>query len=973
MRNDGGGRSRLSRRRLLQLAAASTVPTAGAGLATGGLGTGGRETVDAPTFAVRQGDEVYTVRALGDGRDVVAHYDPPRTHDQESGGHLHSSTSDLPVSNASRLYFWDGPEGLGMVVLHDTTFDGDGGDVRFEFEGLPEGSWVAKDDPTTHNDNWGDSYVDWQWGGRNTDGGAFRGALADAEVTIQPQFQNGIDEWQLLSASSKGFGDPEVTTLDMDSPITIFGPERRAEEVPLDVYPYEIVTSQPLTVLSGMPWPPLELRYENLTDEVIPGIGIDATVESDGLSVTGTSPPDRLGPGAVEDDTVDVETGVAPDAVGEHDLDLTVSGEGIEDTRRRYTATVEPTLTADVEPAVPGRERLEGGQNEPVAFTIASNDVLLVDDVEAVFRTSELPGDWGLAPSGNVGTNTRGAGGTWEASGDDWVWTKDRMARGETQTPEITFAVPDGVASGDYSVPVELSARDGSEEEQRVVTETEATLRLGQTLVDAAVTAPDESLLPDEPVDLTVELRLLGDLVRDPQVRVEGLPGDIAVREATASDGGTGRTETGGAVWTWSGEHEPGQTYEATLTVAVERGADAAGGSVSFAGRATVESVASGETQTDDFTGNLAVSGLSTFTSGKRALAGRLDDISIGGIGEADAVEPILAEVVDAVEREQSGESGLTLTEEEAQKTVERLFLGEAPARYCYELMGPASPPRPNLTDGSIARRTASRALSVGFALATLGLGAGKIATAIVRGSSRLKRLGPVIRELVERITKYKDELISLGGRVEGLAKDAAEEVVEGVATNEIMEARGMLEFGSDALSAVTDEARDGIIEYVVQGALVEELDGLHGRVNASAAADGLSGSIGGARDAHSGGISTMESQYETADSVLNDLEDSWIVDIYQIGENQAEIWINLAEAAFNAITLDLESAGLEAFDAVKSLFFEIKAVFETVTKFFTGGSPATVMGGVSIRRITETSGRTIRGVADGSPQGGGS
>lgn len=123
----------------------------------------------------------------------------------------------------SKLFLYEGPEGLSLVVVHDDhnypNATSSGGHAVFDFEGL-EGSWVVEDDPGDW-DRSGSSppdTIDWRWNSRNTDGGAFRFDDESLDVTVTPDFRSGIDQWEFLSDEPD---DPERIDLDPTQPVTI--------------------------------------------------------------------------------------------------------------------------------------------------------------------------------------------------------------------------------------------------------------------------------------------------------------------------------------------------------------------------------------------------------------------------------------------------------------------------------------------------------------------------------------------------------------------------------------------------------------------------------------------------------------------------------------------------------------------------------------------------------------------------------
>lgn len=174
---------------------------------------------------ISQGDRSIEVTPLQDGSRLQEFYDY---------GDFQLNT-ELPVaeSDRSQLFFWSGPEGLSLVVVHDKPNDGSGGAVDLTFENLlnPDGSWVIRDDgPDFTRTGASLSEPHWRWAGSKTDGGAYRGGLNNRTITITPAFNEeatesasgDIVDWQALSGQAT---DPVNHTLNMSEPVTIDVPE----------------------------------------------------------------------------------------------------------------------------------------------------------------------------------------------------------------------------------------------------------------------------------------------------------------------------------------------------------------------------------------------------------------------------------------------------------------------------------------------------------------------------------------------------------------------------------------------------------------------------------------------------------------------------------------------------------------------------------------------------------------------------
>ncbi|WP_415382976.1 hypothetical protein [Halosimplex sp. TS25] len=251
------GSSTVGRRSLLQaLAAAGAFGTAATGVtaARGGQDGDDDSNDDAdPLYAVEQGDERYEITPLSGSEPVESFYDLriPEKYVGENGAtdpgegpyYMSVGTRDLQRPSTSLLFFYDGPDGVSLVVVHDADGD-DGGSATWTVSGVPASAeWLVKDDfylfesgerPESNYDNWdtdGSNHrIDWTWGATRGDGGVLGYLDPGASIGINPQFneeaalygehyEGDIDEWQLLSAD--GEGGVTRSTLDLGAPITV--------------------------------------------------------------------------------------------------------------------------------------------------------------------------------------------------------------------------------------------------------------------------------------------------------------------------------------------------------------------------------------------------------------------------------------------------------------------------------------------------------------------------------------------------------------------------------------------------------------------------------------------------------------------------------------------------------------------------------------------------------------------------------
>lgn len=166
-------------------------------------------------ITVRQnGQEVASVSPITTDRSIENFY----RYDEIDRASA-NTPMNLREEGASKLFFYrqSGSDKISLVVIHDEPNNGNGGDVRFDFEpnSLPDGDgWVVKDDP---GEGYSRTHADWAWAPCCTDGGAYRGGFSDGvEVTIDPSFNGGIGRWGLLDGDGS-----DVADLSMSDPVTL--------------------------------------------------------------------------------------------------------------------------------------------------------------------------------------------------------------------------------------------------------------------------------------------------------------------------------------------------------------------------------------------------------------------------------------------------------------------------------------------------------------------------------------------------------------------------------------------------------------------------------------------------------------------------------------------------------------------------------------------------------------------------------
>lgn len=179
------------------------------------------------SYAFEQGDTCASVEPLSDG-DVVDLFGFTPEEPRQT-----NLPAPLEAAQKSRLFLYEGPEGLSLVIVQGGTEDEEGGAATFRIGGLPpSGGFVALADRYEGSEDEfeideREAVLNWSWGSTN-DGGVFRD-LGEAfcvriepawndEATLEPYGSGRVREWQFLSGN---LDDPEVIDLEMDEPITV--------------------------------------------------------------------------------------------------------------------------------------------------------------------------------------------------------------------------------------------------------------------------------------------------------------------------------------------------------------------------------------------------------------------------------------------------------------------------------------------------------------------------------------------------------------------------------------------------------------------------------------------------------------------------------------------------------------------------------------------------------------------------------
>ncbi len=188
-------------------------------------------------YTIEQNGNVTTVIPISSSGNVTAFYgyDTVKTASAYTG---------LEESETSVLFLYEdeGTGDLSLVFIHDIYNDDSGGQIVWEFSGIPSGAeFVVQDDDDTpqYNDGpylvtSGNATVLWTWSPCCTDGGALSPLTSPFAITINPSFINGINNWDFLSDN---IASPSVIPLDLEMLITITAQEVDEIEIDIDIKP----------------------------------------------------------------------------------------------------------------------------------------------------------------------------------------------------------------------------------------------------------------------------------------------------------------------------------------------------------------------------------------------------------------------------------------------------------------------------------------------------------------------------------------------------------------------------------------------------------------------------------------------------------------------------------------------------------------------------------------------------------------
>lgn len=410
------------------------------------------------SFAIEQGTRCVDVTPLRGNPNAVNFYDY-RSTDNYDGPTATTYSSYMPnhlqADDTSRLFLYDGSDGVSLVVVHNRLRNGGrstggGSAATFRFSGLPSGGdWVVVDDTySDQDDRFSRNRIDWTWYGERTDGGVFRGLDRDGmSVTIRPQFDEdaalyddlnrdgNVRAWQFLTGNINA---PQTVGLNMNQAVTIRTGTCGPDETP------------PTATLSGgdtVEGQPVTLNAGGSSDNR----GIDQYRW------------DFDGDGEVDRTTTSPRTSFTYQSPGQYEANVTVVDGG--DNTASATATIS-VETDDPPTAEFGTTAGELVVNETVTFDASnSSDDLGISEYRWTFGENETAtGQRVSREFAEAGTYT--------------VTLETTDARGQNATTTRTFEVlppdeqaPDAEASANRTrveagAPIEFDASDSTDDRQ---------------------------------------------------------------------------------------------------------------------------------------------------------------------------------------------------------------------------------------------------------------------------------------------------------------------------------------------------------------------------------------------------------------------------------------------------------------------------------------------------------------------------
>lgn len=269
-----------------------------------------------PATAMAQGDGFYTV-SQGETRVTVTPLENPQGVVQYYGYAGSVTSTGLNEANTAVLFLYkDTTSGeLSLFVLVGGAA-GTAGTTTLSLNGVPAGAaFQVQDDNFDFRDTWDltppTAAVTWTWDEGLSDGMVLGPLGTEFELTIFPQFANGITQVKALSGP---LGSPQATALNLLDPIVFEGTLNRPPEVSLVASPAAPHINEAVSLDASMSFDPdgsivsyeWDFNGDGLFDQTTTDPVVSYTYATPGLKSVTVRATDSEGASARDSITVDV-------------------------------------------------------------------------------------------------------------------------------------------------------------------------------------------------------------------------------------------------------------------------------------------------------------------------------------------------------------------------------------------------------------------------------------------------------------------------------------------------------------------------------------------------------------------------------------------------------------------------------------------------------------------------------------------
>lgn len=639
---------------------------------------------------------------------------------------------------------------------------------------------------------------------------------------------------------------------------------------------------------------------------------------------------------------------------------LVFEADGLGETERSLELDIRtPVDLSMVSSATADRAFAE--QEAKFTFDVTANEFEIVEEVGLYPRFDRMDGEWFVNNPQRDPDAIRHDGGDWSptavpefASGDFWL--KPAMAPGETQQPSLKMAVPD-LPPGVYTLPVEAYIHSNRDDGPIAAATLEFDLTVEDHYVFVSLDPPRSEQGGGETVDVGLTFDVLDATVTDPTVEAGRLPDEFTVSGGSAEGG----SYSGGAVptWEWKGQYTSDDTLTGTLKVQMPDGPGAGGVyTLGIQGEASVPEVGESRTYADE--GRLHVSGLPGKIAKKRTKASRIDDITRFTAGEFDLVSSTL----DTLET-RANDDAQAPTLDQAERAVERMWLGEEMTERMLEVSSSAEPETPPAyrRTYNIVRPTAEASMSMAGSFLLAASGA---ISSIIEVAASSPPLSWILKHVngwaITFLQKSIDDLVRWHDEAEGAAEQFPllnGTIVDGIEEQLVTRATVTPSVVDELLTDVIGGLTDGLVNYL-RGTMERkarlDLEELTTSLSADGiGSSGLAGSQTTARNALGQGVDGLESRAMTATRGVEEFNDGILSLVQNLNETTAKVFSDLTSNASGSANVD-----------VWTLIGLLRDVFDLVVTFFTGGALSAFIGVTALGSLQTTNGETVEHIVRG-------